>query len=280
MSAPAQPVFVVGCPRSGTSPFARWLHASGLRTVSDERKNERYPSGYFEYLPMLMFHRALERLPRGADHRITTEPYLTKETLEHPFVAHGFELAFEPVLRGEIDFIKYPQLALSLDFLLERFPDSHVVGLWRNPRDTFRSLLTKEFPLEMIAGAPLKAVLLWSLYAHHLCAAKRRHPERVSLVEIDGFIADPAAGPALLERIGRSAGSAVPIQDAIDPSLWQRRTKLRWRLAHGAMAMTSRALEARLGPQRSALADQRRWLRELLGLTDFGGRRGTPDAGR
>jgi hypothetical protein len=280
MSGPARPVFVVGCPRSGTSPFARWLHASGLETVSDERKSERYPSGYFEYLPMLMFHRALERLPRGAEHRITTEPYLTKETLEHPFVASGFELAFEPVLRDEVDFIKYPQLALSLEFLLDRFPGCHVVGLWRNPRDTFRSLLTKEFPLEMIAGSPLKAVLLWSVYAHHLCSAKRSQPERVSLVEIDGFIADPAAGPALLERLGRPASSAVPIQDAIDPSLWGKPTKLGWRVAHAVMAMTSRALETRLGPQRSALADQRRWLRELGQLTDFGGRRGAPDAGR
>jgi hypothetical protein len=280
MSAPARPVFVVGCPRSGTSPFARWLHACGLGTVSDERRNERYPSGYFEYLPMLMFHRALERLPRGADHRITTEPYLTKETLEHPFVARSFELAFEPVLRGEVDFIKYPQLALSLDFLLERFPGSHVVGLWRNPRDTFRSLLTKEFPLEMIAGAPLKAVLLWSLYAHHLCTAKRSHPERVTLVEIDGFIADPAAGPALLERIGRSASSAVPVREAIDPSLWGRPTQLRWRLAYAVMATTSRALGARFGPQRSALADQQRWLDELRALTDFGGRRGAPDVSR
>ena len=280
MSAPPRPVFVVGCPRSGTSPFARWLHACGLTTVSDERRNERYPSGYFEYLPMLMFHRGLERLPRGADHRITTEPYLTTETLQHPFVARSFELAFEPVLRNEVDFIKYPQLALSLDFLLDRFPSSHVVGLWRNPRDTFRSLLTKEFPLEMIAGSPLKAVLLWSVYAHHLSAAKRKHPERVTLLEIDGFIADPAAGPALLERIGRSRSSAVAVQHAIDPSLWGRRTSLRWRVGHAAMATLCRALEGRLGTQRAALADQRRWLGELRRETDFGGGGGEPNRAR
>jgi hypothetical protein len=274
MTAPARPVFVVGCPRSGTSPFARWLHACGLSTVADERKNERYPAGYFEYLPMLMFHRALERLPRAADHRITTEPYLTRETLEHPFVARCFELGFEPVLNDQVDFIKYPQLALSLEFLLERFPAAHVIGLWRNPRDSFRSLVTKEFPLEMIAASPLKAVLLWNVYAHHLCAAKRNHPGRVTLVEIDGFIANPAAGPALLQRIGRPAASAVPIWDAVDPKLWGRPTKLRWRVGHAVMATLARGLAGRLGPQRAPLADQRRWLHALERATDLGGASG------
>jgi hypothetical protein len=269
MSTPPRPVFVVGCPRSGTSPFARWLHACGLRTVSDPRSNTRYPAGYFEHLPMLMFHRSLERLPRGAEHRITTEPYLTKETLEHPFVARSFELAFEPVLRDAVDFVKFPQLALSVDFLLERFPDGHVVGLWRNPLDTFRSLVSKEFPVEMVAAAPLKAMLLWGVYAHHLTAAKRRHPERVTLVEIDAFVAGPAAGPALLERIGRPASAAVPVRDAIDPALWGKAVRLRWRIAYATLAALGRALRGPLGPQRAPLADHRRWLRELREATDF-----------
>jgi hypothetical protein len=219
MSDLPRPILVVGCPRSGTSPFARWLHACGLTTVSDERRNPRYPSGYFEYLPMLMFHRALERLPRGADHRITTEPYITRATLEHPFVARIFELGFEPLLKDEVDFLKYPQLALSLEFLLERFPRAHVIGLWRSPASTFRSLVTKEFPVEMRPASSVKAILLWSVYAHHLVAAKRHAPDRVTLVEIDGFFADPGAGAALLSRIGRPADSGVPVAEAIDRRL-------------------------------------------------------------
>lgn len=268
--SPPRPVFVVGCPRSGTSPFARWLHACGLTTVADDRRDPRYPSGYFEYLPMLMFHRALERLPRGADHRITREPYLTSDTLSHPFVARTFELAFEPVLRNEVDFIKYPQLALSLDFLLERFPNAHAIALWRNPRDAFRSLVTKEFPVEMAFAAPLKAVLLWNVYAYHLVAAKRSHPERVTLVEVDGFFTNAAAGLALLKRIGLPASSAVPIQDAIDLQLWFKRPNLRWRLYHALVEALCRALKGRMGPQRAPLADQREWLRELRKLTDLG----------
>lgn len=265
-----RPVFVVGCPRSGTSPLARWLHACGLTTVSDERRHPKYPSGYFEYLPMLMFHRALERLPRGADHRITTEPYLTKETLEQPFAATTFEIGFAPVLRAEVDFLKYPQLALSLDLLMERFPDAHVIGLWRNPASTFRSLVTKEFPVEMRPASSVKAILLWSVYAHHLVAAKRRLPERVTLVDIDGFLVAEGAGPALLERIGRPASAALPVGEAIDRSLWSAGASLPWRVHHALAATLCRALARRMGPQRAPLADQRPWLRQLRELTDVG----------
>jgi hypothetical protein len=273
MSEPARPVLVVGCPRSGTSPFARWLHACGLETVSDARRDPRSPSGYFEYLPMLMFHRALERLPRGADHRITTEPYLTAARLEHPFVARTFELGFEPLLDDQVDFLKYPQLALSLDFLLARFPDAHVVGLWRSPVSTFRSLVSKEFPIEMRPASAVKAVLLWSVYAHHLVAAKRACPERVTLVEVDGFFADEASGPALLERLGRPGSHAAPIAGTIDQGLWGRPSSLPWRAGHASVAALCRLFARRLGPQREPLADQRRWLAELRDLTDVGARR-------
>jgi hypothetical protein len=121
----------------------------------------------------------------------------------------------------------------------------------------------------MIAAAPLKAVLLWCVYAHHLTAAKERHPERVTLVEIDRFLASSTAGPALLERLGRSVRAAVPIGDALEPGVWGRGAGLRWRLAHAASAALCRALGARLGPQRAQLADQSRWLRELRQRTDF-----------
>lgn len=265
-----RPVFVVGCPRSGTSPFARWLHACGLSTVSDDRRNARYPSGYFEPLPLLLFHRALERLPRGADHRITREPYLSNALLDHPFLAKMFELAFEPVLQDRVEFLKYPQLALSLEFLLDQFPNASVVALWRNPLDTFRSLLTKEFPIEMIPASGLKAVLLWSVYAHHLLEARRRWPDRVTIVNVDGFFQDPASGPALMERMGRDRGDAVPIGEAIDLELWRNPTRFRWRAYHGAMSGLCRALGHRLGEERAYFADQRDWLLRLQRHTDLG----------
>jgi hypothetical protein len=121
----------------------------------------------------------------------------------------------------------------------------------------------------MIAAAPIKAVLLWSVYAHHLCSAKASHPERVTLLGIDSFLANPALGPALLERIGRPASSAVSIWNAIDPRLWGSRASLRWRAGYVSVSFLCRALGGRLGPQRAPLADQRRWLRELRRVTDF-----------
>lgn len=267
MTPPARPVFVVGCPRSGTSPFARWLDACGLSTVDDPRRAERYPSGYYEHVPILMFHKAMERTSRGADHAITAEPFLRSEQLEDPFVRRVYELAFEPVLNGKVDFVKFPQLALSVDFLFDQFPEAHVIAIWRDPSVTFRSLVRREFPREMIPASGVKAVLLWNIYAHHVVAAKRAHPDRVTVVEIDRFLADPRAGSRLLERIGRDPSEAVPVGTAIDAALWKREVPIAWRIYHGAMRRLCLAMRGRLGPDRAMLADERRWEEALRSVS-------------
>lgn len=261
-------VFVAGCPRSGTSPFARWLHACGLNTVDDARRDTRYPSGYFEHLPLLMFHKALEKLPRGADHRITLEPFLQTPVLDDPFIKALYQQAFQPALAGKVDFLKFPQLALSVDFLFEQFPGSHLIGLWRSPAAAFRSLVVNEFPNEMLPSSGIKAVLLWNLYAYHLVAARRDYPDQVSVIDIDAFIATPGLGPKLLERIGRRADQARPVREAIDPDFWKPRVNAAWRAYHAAMAWTCRLLGPRLGAERAPLADQRRWLRELRAISE------------
>jgi len=262
-----QIVFVVGCPRSGTSPFSRWLEKSGLATVRDDRRHERYPAGYQEHMPILMFHKALERLPRGAEHAITTEPFLESAQLEDPFIRTVFEAAFAPVLRGEVDFIKFPQLALSIDFLIEQFPDAKVIGIWRDPLPTFRSLITKEFPAEMRPASGLKAIFFWNLYAHHLTRAKEAYPDAVRLVEIDAFLADPEVGRGLLAWLGRDPGKAAAISDAIDVSLWHRSIGIGWRAYHALMSWVARASAGRVRSDRRVLADQRAWRDRLARLT-------------
>jgi hypothetical protein len=262
-------VFVVGCPRSGTSPFARWLHACGLSSVSDERRHERYPAGYFEHMPALIYLTGLERLPRATARAIKSAPYLTSELLEDPFLKETFELAFRPVLEREVEFLKLPQLALSIDFLFERFGDVHVVALWREPAPSFRSLVTREFTLEMRLSAGFRSVLLWSVYARHMINAKRARPDRVTLVNVDHFFDSPEAGAKLLERIGRDPAAAVPFAEAVDPKIWNRPLGPGWRLYHAAMSWACRALASRMGPEREPYADQGRWQRELRDQTDL-----------
>ena len=105
----AKTLVVVGCPRSGTSLFAKMLVASGLKTVPDRRVKERYPAGFFEHMPILMFNKAMERL-KGGQHRITTEPFIESRDLEDDFVGSIFELAYKPLLTSQVDFIKSPDI--------------------------------------------------------------------------------------------------------------------------------------------------------------------------
>lgn len=256
-------IFIVGCPRSGTSPFARWLHACGLSTVSDRRRAARYPAGYFEHMPVLMFHKAMERLPRGADHAISLEPFLRREYLDDPFVELMFREAFRPVLESEVDFLKFPQLALSFDFLLETFEGAHVVALWRDPRPVFRSLVRREFPREMIPASGAKAILLWSMYAHHIVRAAEAHPERVTVLSIDDFMASEGMEGPLLRRLGRPGVKGVPVREGVDLSMWTGSSPVAWTAYHAAMALACRMASGRFGEGRAVLADQAHWKRAL-----------------
>jgi len=262
------PIFVVGCPRSGTSPVAKWLAACGLPTADDRRRQERYPAGYYEHMPVLMFHKALERLPRGADHAIRVEPFLRTEYLEDPFIRQLFEASFRQVLDGTFRFLKFPQLGLSIDFLLEQFPGARVLGLWRDPAPTFRSLVTREFPPEMLPASGVKAVLLWSLYARHLVEAKARHPESVTVVEIDRLLQAADGGASLLKRIG-AGEDLVSIDQAVDKATWNRDVSLRWRAAHRLARLASRATARRLGSERADLVDQASWVERLRAASHY-----------
>lgn len=266
--APAHPrIFVVGCPRSGTSPFARWLHSCGLTTVEDERRTARYPAGYFEHMPVLMFHKALERLPRGADHAITLEPFLHREYLEDPFIGLLFREAFRPLLEHRIDFLKFPQLALSFDFILETFEDSHVVAIWRDPRTVFRSLVRREFPREMIPASGGKAILLWSMYAAHIVRAAEQHPDRVTVLSIDDFVRSEGAEAALLKRLGRADLAGVPVHEGVNLAMWNESIPSAWAIYHSAMSLACRMASSRFGAERAALADQVAWTGSLRRLS-------------
>lgn len=262
------PVFVVGCPRSGTSPVAKWLAACGLRTADDRRRQERYPAGYYEHMPVLMFHKALERLPRGADHAIRLEPFLRSEYLQDPFIRLLFEAAFREVLDGSFQFLKFPQLALSMDFLFEQFPGAHVLGLWRDPATTFRSLMSREFPSEMLPASGVKAVLLWSIYARHIVEAKARRPEAVTVIDIDRLLDASDGGASLLARMGMEEGF-VPVRQAVNEATWNRKVALRWRATHRLALLVGRAAARRLGSGRSELADQVAWVERLRAIGHY-----------
>ena len=228
-------IIVGGCPRSGTSLFADFLVHNGLRTVSDPRSSDQYPRGYHEYFPLLMFHNAMERYPRGAMHRITDEEFLTPFLLEDEFTRQVYHQAFSPFRDDNIDFIKYPQLALSMEFIFDKYSQIHLIGLWRNPAAVFRSLVKKEFPIEMWPASGVKAILLQSVYAHHLLKAQQKYPDRVTIYEIDHLInKEIDLGPEL-KRLGYDVEGTCPLTRNIDADIWTKRVPLLWYLYYISM---------------------------------------------
>jgi hypothetical protein len=259
-------LFIVGCPRSGTSLSTKLLASAGLSTFQDVRKNRDYPSGCYEHLPLSMFHRALEQLLRGADHRITAEPFLKADYREDDFIRQMYQSACEPILNGSVDFVKYLQLALSTDFLFEQFGDVHVIGLWRNPECTFRSVVTKELPREMLPASGLKAIVLWSVYASHLVRAKKKHPERVTVLCIDDLVENDTSISPLLRRQGYSIWEEYCLSQCIEHNIWTRRIPWPWKLCFQPMRLSCLAIRRYPLVDKGDLANLAQWLRRLVEL--------------
>lgn len=230
MTDDSKMLFVVGCPRSGTSIIAKALVESGLQTAVDNRRNQQYISGYYEYLPLLIFHKGLEKLPRSSDYRITKEPYLKSEDLDDTFIREMFDLATFQIKNREVDFIKFPQLALSIDFLFEEFENIHILGVWRNPENVFRSLILKEFPRDMIPASGIRAIYLQSIYAYHLLEAHKKYNQRVTIVSIDDLHAEKWKIKSLLGFLGFKADADVALRDVLDKAIWTTKAAIPWKI--------------------------------------------------
>jgi len=262
----AKKIFVVSCPRSGSSALAQLLVSMGLRTVADERRNADYSAGYSEFLPLLMFHKALERLPRGADHRLTVEPFIRADYLDDEFIAAMFGRAFAPFDRNDVDFLKFPQLALSARFLLERFPDCAVLALWREPAATFRSLVRRELPREMFPSSLLKSVVLWNIYAHHIIEAKHVAPDRVAVVHLEGMLAADIAPHALLRCWGYDELRDVRPLEVIRGDALMRPVSAAWQFLRVAASLLARIVTSGRVP--AEFADVSVWRRRLQKVTE------------
>ena len=268
--SPTPPLLVVGCPRSGTSLFAKLLDAAGLTTVADERASDKYPSGYFEHVPLLMFHKAMERFPREATHHRadfvpTTDPFLEAAHLQQPFVESLFAEAFAPILSGKVDFLKFPQLALSLDALFETLGDVRVVAVWRDPTRAVLSLARKEFGRDVFPFRGLRSVLLWTTYAYHICRAKERHPDRVAVALVDRVVDGSTPVDRVLKPLGYDI-TAVPVSDVVDPHVWTKESSLADRLRVHALDRLVSASARPLGVD-PVLTGIDAWTRRLLAVT-------------
>lgn len=264
-----KPFLVVSCPRSGSSFFAKLLVDHGLRSVQFPRETpDQYPTGYREYLPISMFLKGLEVLPHGANYRITTAPLLSREDLKDPFIRDTFNLAFDPIRRHTVDFIKSPQLALCADALLWDIPGVVLVGVWRDPRTTFQSLVEKEFPSDMRLTSGLRAVLLWNVYAWHIIRAKQLHPASVMIVNIDDLIRTDSPLTDLLSDLGYSPTFPTRPSESIGRR-WRVCVSAPWALYFDAVSAFARAILPLFRRDLANLVDTSELLERLQSLTDY-----------
>jgi|GEM_PF-4967203 len=262
---------VAGCPRGGTSLFAKLLVAAGLSTVRDVRASEKYPSGYYEHVPLLMFHKAMERFPRARSHHrsdyvATTDPFLHTAYLDDPFVRSLFETAFAPLTAREVAFLKYPQLALSADALFDALGDDlRLVLVWRDPVPSVVSMSRKEFGRDTWPFRGLRSVLLWCTYAHHVVQAKERHGDRVAVVHIDRVV----DGTCAIDRVLAPLGVEVPPTPAdrvMDPGVWTRGASASDRARVAVLDRLAAGAARRLGAD-PALTGLDRWATRLAAVT-------------
>lgn len=184
-------LLVVGCPRGGTSMVAGFLKSIGLRTVEDGRSSRDYPDGYSEPLGLLAFTKACEKF-RGNRYRLTDDPLIEPGLWGCSEMSIFHDEVFKPLSDENIDFIKVPDLALSIEYVLDTWPDVLIVGVWRNPYPSMQSFYEREFGRYPSFKERFYAIGIWNMFIKRMCVAREGYGNRVKIVQLEQFVEDPS----------------------------------------------------------------------------------------
>lgn len=178
---------------------AGYLKGIGLRTVADTRSGEDYPDGYSEPVGILAFNKACEKF-RGNRYRLTDDPLYEEGLWGCKEMQVFHDAVFKPFTDPEIDFIKVPDLCMSIDYILHHWPDSLVLGVWRMPNVTMRSFYEREFGRFPQMKDRIYATGVWNMFTRRLLDAKKKHDDRVHLVQLEKFSENPSSLDTYLQR--------------------------------------------------------------------------------
>ncbi|PXA03676.1 hypothetical protein DDZ13_10295 [Coraliomargarita sinensis] len=237
-------LLVVGYPRGGTSLVGNYLAAAGMRTVVDDRRGDDYPAGFMEHLPILLFNKACERL-RGKRDRLTEDSLLEESFLEICCMRKMFDDAYAVLRDPNIDFIKSPDLALALDFMIERFPGLKILGVWRKPDTAIESFYKREFGRIPSLENLYYSIGTWNMYAQRLVEFKKRYPSLIQIVSVDSSVNDASHICHAIEALGFELKNKPSIEVALGK---------RWRTTSGTFWKTIPLWEKvfrYLGPERN-----------------------------
>jgi hypothetical protein len=197
-----RPIFVVGCPRSGTTMLQLMLHAHPRIAIPPETRfllSAYENRGSFGDLRDERNRRALARWivdrpeTRFADLGLDPDEVTEEIAAGPPTLGSAIGIVFRAYARrfgkprwGD----KRPAYLSNLDIILRLFPDAQIVNIIRDGRDCVASL--KEMPWHR--HGIHTAVSEWAqAIDHSRRAARQLGPESYYEVQYERLVADPAA---------------------------------------------------------------------------------------
>lgn len=283
-----RPVFIVGCPRSGTTLLYSMLVSAGgfafyrkethfyavaprFSELSSARARERFLQeflgGYLGHVPGL----AVEQLVRGA----VTECRTTGEFLPRLMARIAEAQQMERWLEGT------PAHVLYMNVIKAAVPDALFVHVIRDGRDCALSTAKHQWVaplgLDRHRGTGV-AALYWEWMVRAGRAYGRRSPRDYHEVRFEDLVGDPRRA---LEDVGRFIGHTLDVERIAQRpvhALKQPNTSFREERAQGAFnpvgrwksaeaADNVRLCERLVGPYLESLGYQRAFQEERAGLT-------------
>ena len=181
----ARGVFIIGCPRSGTSVFSWALaqHPKFWTSAESDYLLELFGQGRLH----AAYKQAHERADRGwlEKHNIGFSEFAEKLGL-------GAEALYDSRSGGARWVDATPGYTLMTGELLKLFPTATVLHILRDGREVVNSMVASGFETEWATDFSA-ACRAWAHYAMLGHQAAQAHPERVLEVRHDRLVADPDA---------------------------------------------------------------------------------------
>jgi hypothetical protein len=267
-----RPVFVVGCPRSGTTLFRTMLSAHPSIAIPPET---RFMMGMYwrrNELGDLRRRDAREALARSIVEDPETRfrvlgvdgPGVVSEIVDGPptlgtafgIVLRSYARAFGKPRWGD----KRPAYYAFMDELDHLFPDAQFIHLIRDPRACVESLKRQEwYPDE---AAPCVAAWVHAVRSASR-SGRRLGPKRYLEVKYEDLVSDPEAESRRIcefldEPFAEDMCRPELIADKVNPAHYQQRGQIQ----AGVNTATVEAWAKKLPPEEIALVDKvaRRWM--------------------
>lgn len=196
-----RPVFVGGCPRSGTTLLGALLGAHSRAVCVPEvhfKLDLLHDLGWEEPVPVEQVARRLDRSWRYAVWGMSTSPQVLRaETTGGKGEGITYRQAMEGIVRAYATEVEQEHSEVWIDHtpgnvrhtrkLLDQFPDAKFIHLVRDGRAVTASVL----PLDWGPNSVFEARSWWPTYLAHGLAAELRYPQRVIRISYEALLGRP-----------------------------------------------------------------------------------------